>query len=77
MRSDWFNGIEILQGRWQYGEKWNAVIPADLKRLFVSGTYMSRWSRKGQNVTLSKYPFYPFSALFLATGLALQKQQFS
>jgi len=25
----------------------DAVIPADLKRLFLSGTYMSRWSRKG------------------------------
>jgi hypothetical protein len=21
MHSDWFNGIDILQGRWQYGEK--------------------------------------------------------
>jgi len=29
-------------------KKWDTVIPADLKRLFVSGTYMSRWSRKGQ-----------------------------
>jgi hypothetical protein len=28
-------------------KKWDTVIPADLKRLFVSGTYMSRWSRKG------------------------------
>jgi len=27
--------------------KWDTVIPADLKRLFVSGTYMSRWSQKG------------------------------
>ena len=26
-------------GRWQHGEKWDTVIPADLKRLFVSGTY--------------------------------------
>jgi hypothetical protein len=35
MHSDWFNGIEILQGRWQNGEKkWDTVIPADLKRLF-------------------------------------------
>jgi len=25
----------------------DTVIPADLERLFVSGTYMSRWSRKG------------------------------
>jgi hypothetical protein len=47
MHSDWFNVTEILQGRWQHGEKWDTVIPADLKRLFVSGTYMSRWSRKG------------------------------
>jgi hypothetical protein len=29
-------------------KKWDTIIPADLKRLFVSGTYtsMSRWSRK-------------------------------
>ena len=46
MHSDWFNGIEILQGRWQLGEKWDTVTPTDLKRLFVNGKYMSRWSRK-------------------------------
>jgi hypothetical protein len=28
-------------------KKWDTVTPADLKRLFVSGTYMSHWSRKG------------------------------
>jgi len=27
--------------------KWDTVIPADLKRLFVSGTHMSHWSQKG------------------------------
>ena len=33
MHSDWFKGIEILQGRWQHGEKrWDTVIPADLKK---------------------------------------------
>ena len=47
MHSDWFNGIEILQVRWQHGENWDTIIPADVKRLFVSGKYMSRWSRKG------------------------------
>jgi hypothetical protein len=41
MHSDWFNGIQILQGRWQHGEKkWDPVIPADLKRLFVSGKHI-------------------------------------
>jgi hypothetical protein len=28
-------------------KKWDTVIPADLKILFLSGTYMSCWSRKG------------------------------
>jgi hypothetical protein len=28
-------------------KKWDNVIPADLKRLFVSGKYMPLWSRKG------------------------------
>jgi len=28
-------------------KKWDTVSPADLKRLFLSRTYMSRWSRKG------------------------------
>jgi len=28
-------------------KKWDTDIPVALKRLFVSGTYMSRWSRKG------------------------------
>jgi len=46
MHSDWFNGIEILlDGSME--EKWDTVIAADLKSLFVRGTYMSRWSRKG------------------------------
>jgi hypothetical protein len=27
--------------------KWDTVTPADLKRLIVSGTYMSYWSRNG------------------------------
>jgi len=49
-----FAGKCILTGSTEYfkvngsmEKKWDTVIPADLKRLFVSGTYMSRWSRKG------------------------------
>jgi hypothetical protein len=29
MHSDWFNGIEILQGRWQHGEK---VVTKELRK---------------------------------------------
>jgi hypothetical protein len=45
MHSDWFNGIEIFKVDGSMEKKWDIVIPADLKRLFVSGTHMSRWSR--------------------------------
>jgi hypothetical protein len=35
MHSDWFNGTEILQGLGSMEKKWDTVIPADLKGLFV------------------------------------------
>jgi hypothetical protein len=31
MHSDWFNGIEILQGRWQHGEKVGYCNPSGLE----------------------------------------------
>jgi len=51
-----FVGKCILTGSMEYRyfkvdgcmeKKWDTVIPADLETLFVSGTYMSRWSWKG------------------------------
>jgi hypothetical protein len=32
MHSDWFNGIEILQGRWQHGEKVGYCYPNGLEK---------------------------------------------
>jgi hypothetical protein len=32
MHSDWFNGIDILQGRWQHGEKVGYCYPSGLKK---------------------------------------------
>ena len=32
MRSDWFNGIEILQGRWHHGEKVGYSYPSGLEK---------------------------------------------
>jgi len=28
-------------------KKWDTITPVDLKRFFLSGAYMSHWSRKG------------------------------
>jgi hypothetical protein len=32
MHSDWFNGIEVLQGRWQHGEKVGYSYPSGLEK---------------------------------------------
>jgi hypothetical protein len=41
MHSDWFDGIEILQGRWQYGEKVGYCYPRGLeKTLFKWDIYV-------------------------------------
>jgi hypothetical protein len=32
MHSDWFNGIEILQGSWQHGEKEGYCYPRGLEK---------------------------------------------
>jgi len=42
MHSDWFNGIEILQGRWQHGEKVGYCYPSGLeKTLYKWDMYVS------------------------------------
>ena len=33
MHSDWFNGIEILQGRWQHGKKLGYCYPSGLEKI--------------------------------------------
>jgi hypothetical protein len=39
MHSDWFNGIELLQGRWQHDEKVGYRYPSGLEKTLLSGTY--------------------------------------
>jgi hypothetical protein len=48
MHSDWFNGIEILQGRRQHGEKVGYCYSSGLEKTLCKwDIYMSRWSLKG------------------------------
>jgi hypothetical protein len=46
MHSDWFNGKEILQGRWQHGEKVGYCHPSGLEKALCKWD-MSHWSQKG------------------------------
>jgi hypothetical protein len=53
-------------------KKWDTVIPADLKSLFVSGTYMSCWSQKGydtQSYIFTCYFIWVWSLVSYCMGM--------
>src|SRR5215470_18004092 len=43
MHYDWFNGIDILQGRWQHGEKVGYCYPSGLEKT------LSKWDIYGRS----------------------------
>jgi hypothetical protein len=45
IHSEWFDGIDILQGRWQHGEKFGYCYPSGLGKIF------SKWDINFQLVT--------------------------
>jgi hypothetical protein len=51
MHYDWFNGTEILQGRWQHGDKVGYCYPSELQKTLW--THMSHWSCERVN-TITK-----------------------
>jgi hypothetical protein len=54
MHSDWFNRIEILQGRWQHGEKVGYCYPSGLEKTFCKWDIYVPLVIKGLN-----YLIYP------------------
>jgi len=58
MHSDWFNGTEILQGRWQHGEKVGYFYPSGLE------TTLCKWDLYVLLVTkeLTYSPTYAYIA---------------
>jgi hypothetical protein len=47
MHPDWFSGIEILQGRWQHGEKVGYCYPSGLEKT------LCKWDIQGG---IKKFP---------------------
>jgi hypothetical protein len=74
MHYDWFNGIEILQGRWQHGEKVGYCYPSGLEKT------LCEWEIYVQLVTKRLSPMY-FNCNTSVTGHrhekvgVLQRQQ--
>jgi hypothetical protein len=70
IHSDWFSGIEILQGRWQHGEKVGYCYPSGLEKtlckweiyvpLVTKGLRPISWNSVGQSGYF-KFEFLPAS----------------
>jgi hypothetical protein len=52
MHSDWFNGIDILQGRWQHGEKVGYCYPSGLEKTLCKWEIFVSLVTKGLTGTL-------------------------
>jgi hypothetical protein len=52
MHSDWFNGIDILQGRWQHGEKVGYCYPSGLEKTLFKWEIYVPLVTKGLNDTI-------------------------
>jgi hypothetical protein len=55
MHSDWFNGIEILQGRWLHGEKMGYCYPSGLEKTLFKWDIYVPLVTKGLNVLILTY----------------------
>jgi hypothetical protein len=53
MHSDWFNGIEILQGRWQHGEKVGYCYPSGLEKTLCKWDIYVTLVTKGLKILLT------------------------
>jgi hypothetical protein len=54
MHSDWFNGIDVLQGRWQHGEKVGYCYPSGLEKALCKWEVYVPLVTKGLNVQVEK-----------------------
>jgi hypothetical protein len=55
MHSDWFNGIEILQGRWQHGKKVGYRYPSGFEKTLCEWDIYVLLVTKGLIQTLSEH----------------------
>jgi hypothetical protein len=58
MHSDWFNGTEILQGRWQHGEKVGYCYPSGLEKTLCKWDIYVLLVKKGLSTLSSTNMLY-------------------
>jgi len=67
MHSDWFNGIEILQGRWHHGERVGYCYPSGIEKTLCKWDIFIPLVTKGLNnlvtVNISRLALILFNQL--------------
>ena len=56
MHSHWFNGIEILQGRWHHGEKVGYCYPSGLENIICKWDIYVPLVTKGLSTLILSFP---------------------
>jgi hypothetical protein len=56
MHSDWFNGIDILQGRWQHGERVGYCYSSGLEKTLYKWEIYDPLDTKGLKDYLTFFP---------------------
>jgi hypothetical protein len=69
MHSDWFNGIEILQGRWQHGEKVGYCYPRGLQKILCKWDIYVQLVTKGLKINTESNFYWFFSDDGRSNGL--------
>jgi hypothetical protein len=70
MHSDWLNGIEILQGRWQHGEKVGYCYPSGLEKTFCKWDIYVPRVMKGLK-SEEKYVYFSWRPVYVYNNISL------
>jgi hypothetical protein len=69
MHSDWFNGIEILQGRWQHGDKVGYCYLSGLEKTLCKWDVFVPLVTKGLNASLTCFKQQVLVAITISADL--------
>jgi hypothetical protein len=74
MHSDWFNGIEVLQGRWQHGEKVGYCYPSRLEKTLCKWDVYVPLVTKGLKMTTAQEHFIS-NTILVSSAVYLRRLQ--
>jgi hypothetical protein len=77
MHSDWFNGIEILQGRWQHGGKVGYCYPSRLEKTLCKWDVYVLLVMKGLKRCTSWYGMVTTNSMKISSNITYSTGRYS